>query len=196
MVTEQVSNGTSASRTAARLPGLDGLRALAVLAVIAFHEQLTAFPGGFLGVDVFFVLSGYLITDLLVAQWNRHGGLRLGSFWARRARRLLPALATMLVVVTAATAVIEPGQLAALRPTLLAAVTYSSNWWQALHHQSYFTLFGPPPPLQHLWSLAIEEQFYLIWPLLLIAMLRLCQSSRLRPASPGWARPCPPWPRC
>jgi peptidoglycan/LPS O-acetylase OafA/YrhL len=185
MVTEQVSNGTSASRTAARLPGLDGLRALAVLAVIAFHEQLTAFPGGFLGVDVFFVLSGYLITDLLVAQWNRHGGLRLGSFWARRARRLLPALATMLVVVTAATAVIEPGQLAALRPTLLAAVTYSSNWWQALHHQSYFTLFGPPPPLQHLWSLAIEEQFYLIWPLLLIAMLRLCQSSRLR-AGVAW----------
>ena len=124
-------------------------------------------PGGFLGVDVFFVLSGYLITDLLVAQWHQHGRLRLGNFWARRARRLLPALATMLVVVTAATAIIEPSQLAALRPALLAAVTYSSNWWQALHHRSYFTRFGPPPPLQHLWSLAIEEQFYLVWPLLL-----------------------------
>ncbi|HTT50528.1 MAG TPA: acyltransferase family protein [Streptosporangiaceae bacterium] len=180
MVTEQASNGAAAAGTPARRPGLDGLRALAVLAVIAFHEQLTAFPGGFLGVDVFFVLSGYLITDLLVAQWNRCDRLRLGSFWARRARRLLPALATMLVVVTAATAIIEPGQLAALRPALLAAVTYSSNWWQALQHQSYFTQFGPPPPLQHLWSLAIEEQFYLVWPLLLIVLLGCCQSSRLR----------------
>jgi peptidoglycan/LPS O-acetylase OafA/YrhL len=123
MVTEQASNGTSVSRTAARLPGLDGLRALAVLAVIAFHEQLTALPGGFLGVDVFFVLSGYLITDLLVTQWNRYRRLWLGSFWARRARRLLPALATMLVVVTAATAIVEPGQLAALGPALLASVT-------------------------------------------------------------------------
>jgi peptidoglycan/LPS O-acetylase OafA/YrhL len=86
----------------------------------------------------------------------------------------------MLVVVTAATAIIEPGQLAALRPALLAAVTYSSNWWQALHYQSYFTQFGPPPPLQHLWSLAIEEQFYLVWPLLLIVLLSRCRSSRIR----------------
>jgi peptidoglycan/LPS O-acetylase OafA/YrhL len=109
MATEQTSNGTPVGQVTARVPGLDGLRALAVLAVIAFHEQLTAFPGGFLGVDVFFVLSGYLSTDLLVAQWHRHGRLRLGSFWARRARRLLPALATMLVVVTAVTVVIEPG---------------------------------------------------------------------------------------
>ncbi|MGP7997181.1 MAG: acyltransferase family protein [Streptosporangiaceae bacterium] len=185
MVTEQASNGAATAGAAARRPGLDGLRALAVLAVIAFHEQLTAFPGGFLGVDVFFVLSGYLITDLLVAQWNRYGRLRLGSFWARRARRLLPALATMLVVVTAATAIIEPGQLAALRPALAAAVTYSSNWWQALQQQSYFTQFGPPPPLQHLWSLAIEEQFYLVWPLLLIVLLTYCQSSRLR-AGAAW----------
>ena len=185
MVTEQASNGTGVKSAATRLPGLDGVRALAVIAVIAFHEQLTAFPGGFLGVDVFFVLSGYLITDLLVAQWHQHGRLRLGNFWARRARRLLPALATMLVVVTAATAIVEPSQLAALRPALLAAVTYSSNWWQALHHQSYFTQFGPPPPLQHLWSLAIEEQFYLVWPLLLIVLLSRCRSSRIR-ASAAW----------
>src|SRR5580700_1820848 len=182
MVTEQASNGTGVKSAATRLPGLDGVRALAVIAVIAFHEQLTAFPGGFLGVDVFFVLSGYLITDLLVAQWHQHGRLRLGNFWARRARRLLPALATMLVVVTAAIAIVEPSQLAALRPALLAAVTYSSNWWQALHHQSYFTQFGPPPPLQHLWSLAIEEQFYLVWPLLLIVLLSRCRSSRIRAA--------------
>ena len=103
----------------ARAPGLDGVRALAVLAVIAFHEQFAAFHGGFLGVDVFFVLSGYLITDLLAAQCARHGQLDLRGFWIRRARRLLPALAVVLVTVTAAVAVIEPGQLGALRPALL-----------------------------------------------------------------------------
>jgi len=180
---EPVKRSTAAAGTP-RSPGLDGLRALAVLAVIAFHEQLTAFPGGFLGVDVFFVLSGYLITDLLVAQWNRHGGLRLGAFWARRARRLLPALAVVLVAVTAATALIEPGQLATLRQALLGAVTYSSNWWQ-IGHQSYFAQFGPPDPLQHLWSLAIEEQFYLVWPLLLIIVLKTCESTRIR-AGVAW----------
>ena len=166
----------------ARAPGLDGVRALAVFAVIAFHEQFAAFHGGFLGVDVFFVLSGYLITDLLAAHWARHGQLDLRGFWIRRARRLLPALAVVLVTVTAAVAVIEPGQLGALRPALLAAVSYSSNWWQALQHQSYFAGFGPPPPLRHLWSLAIEEQFYLVWPLILIVTLRTCQRRRLRAA--------------
>ena len=166
----------------ARAPGLDGVRALAVLAVIAFHEQFAAFHGGFLGVDVFFVLSGYLITDLLAAHWARHGRLDLRGFWIRRARRLLPALAVVLVTVTAAVAVIEPGQLGALRPALLAAVSYSSNWWQALQHQSYFAGFGPPPPLRHLWSLAIEEQFYLVWPLILIVTLRACQRRWLRAA--------------
>ncbi len=181
---EPVKSPTATAGTP-RSPGLDGVRALAVLAVIAFHEQLTAFPGGFLGVDVFFVLSGYLITDLLVAQWNRHGGLRLGTFWARRARRLLPALAVLLVAVTAATAIIEPGQLATLRQALLGAITYSSNWWQ-IGHQSYFAQFGPPDPLQHLWSLGIEEQFYLVWPLLLIIVLKTCESTRIR-AGVAWA---------
>ncbi len=177
--------GTTSDQATSRRPGLDGLRALAVIAVVAFHEQLSAFSGGFLGVDVFFVLSGYLITDLLVARWNRDGHLDLLGFWARRARRLLPALAVLLVAVTAATAVIEPAQLAALRAALLAAVTYSSNWWQALAHHSYFAQFGPPPPLQHLWSLAIEEQFYLVWPLVLIVILKTCQSGRVR-ATLAW----------
>ncbi len=167
------------------MPGLDGVRALAVLAVLAFHEQFAAFPGGFLGVDVFFVLSGYLITDLLVAQWDRRGRIDLRGFWVRRARRLLPALAVVLVSVTAAVAVIDPGQLGALRPALGAAVTYSSNWWQAAQHQSYFAGFGPPPPLQHLWSLAIEEQFYLVWPLILVTVLLAGQSRRLR-AGVAW----------
>lgn len=165
-----------------RAPGLDGVRALAVLAVIAFHEGMRAAPAGFLGVDIFFVLSGYLITDLLVARRDRLGHLGLRDFWVRRARRLLPALAVLLVAVTAMVAVIEPGQLGALRPALAAAVTYSSNWYQAFHHQSYFAAFGPPPPLQHLWSLAIEEQFYLVWPLLVVVILRIADR-RLRAAA-------------
>lgn len=169
---------------APRAPGLDGVRALAVLAVIAFHENLSLLPGGFLGVDVFFVLSGFLITDLLAVQFGRQGRIDLRGFWIRRARRLLPALAVVLVAVTAAVAVLAPDQLGSLRPALLGAVTYTSNWWQALAHQSYFARFGPPPPLQHLWSLAVEEQFYLIWPLILAVVL-----ARL----PGRARAAVAW---
>jgi peptidoglycan/LPS O-acetylase OafA/YrhL len=161
----------------ARAPGLDGVRALAVLAVIGFHEGASELPGGFLGVDVFFVLSGFLITDLLVARYTGTGRLDPAGFWARRARRLLPALAVMLVVVTAAAAVIEPAQRGPLRLALLAAATYTSNWYQVLHHVSYFAAaaqFGAPAPLDHLWSLAIEEQFYLLWPVLLwLIVIRL-----------------------
>jgi peptidoglycan/LPS O-acetylase OafA/YrhL len=169
-----------------RAPGLDGLRGLAVLAVLAFHEKFSGLPGGFLGVDVFFVISGYLITDLLAAPWRHGGRLDLRGFWVRRARRLLPCLAVMLVSVTAAVAVFEPEQLPSLRPALLAAVTYTSNWWQARHGQSYFTAFGPPPPLQHLWSLAIEEQFYLVWPVVLTVILATCRRRRTR-ATAVWA---------
>jgi len=152
------------------------VRALAVLAVMGFHEGVSELSGGFLGVDVFFVLSGFLITDLLVNMYDRLDRLDLRDFWTRRARRLLPALALMLIVVSAAATVIEPGQGASLRLALLAAVTYTSNWYQILHHVSYFAtlgLFTAPPPLDHLWSLAIEEQFYLIWPLILLLILRL-----------------------
>jgi len=173
------------ARAKERAPGFDGLRALAVLAVMAFHEQFAAVPGGFLGVDVFFVLSGYLITDLLVAHWQRRGRLDLRGFWIRRARRLLPALAVVLVTVTAAAAVIEPDQLGQLRPALVAAATYSSNWWQVWHHQPYFMMFGPPPLLKHLWSLAIEEQFYLAWPLIL-ALVLACSRRRRTRAAVAW----------
>jgi peptidoglycan/LPS O-acetylase OafA/YrhL len=158
------------------------MRALAVLAVIAFHESLPGVPGGFLGVDVFFVLSGYLITDLLVAQYERDGRLDLRGFWVRRARRLLPALGIVLATVTAAVTVVEPGELATLRDALIGALTFSSNWSQALAHQSYFTAYGPPPPLQHLWSLAVEEQFYLIWPLVLALALGRTRRRRLAAA--------------
>jgi peptidoglycan/LPS O-acetylase OafA/YrhL/lysophospholipase L1-like esterase len=150
------------------MPGLDGLRALAVLAVIAYHEQLGWAPGGLLGVGVFFTLSGYLITDLLLGQWARSGGLNLGDFWLRRARRLLPALFVMLAVVTAWVTVVSPSRLASLRGAVAAAGTYSSNWFYIYTHNSYFARFAPPGPFDHLWSLAVEEQFYLVWPWLLL----------------------------
>jgi peptidoglycan/LPS O-acetylase OafA/YrhL len=159
------------------------VRALAVLAVMGFHEGASELSGGFLGVDIFFVLSGFLITDLLVTRYDTLGRLDLRDFWTRRARRLLPALAVMLVVVTAAASVIEPDQEASLRPALLAAVTYTSNWYQILHHVSYFDAFRQltaPAPLDHLWSLAIEEQFYLLWPLILWFLLFRLNGRRSR----------------
>ncbi|MQL51320.1 acyltransferase family protein [Desulfofundulus thermobenzoicus] len=154
------------------MAGLDGLRALAVLAVIAYHLNLRFAPGGFLGVGVFFVLSGYLITDLLVAEWQGSGQINLKNFWLRRARRLLPALMIMLVVLVSWITLFDPARLTAVRGDVLAAMLYVSNWWLIFHQVSYFDRFGPPSPLGHLWSLAVEEQFYLLWPLLLWCGLR------------------------
>lgn len=154
------------------MPGLDGLRTLAVFAVIAYHLNFTWAPGGLLGVCLFFVLSGYLITDLLVMQWNRSGRIDLKDFWLRRARRLLPALFVMLAGVMIWSALFGPTQLTSLGWDALAALFYASNWWLVFHHVSYFASFGPPSPLGHLWSLAVEEQFYLVWPLLLWLGLR------------------------
>ena len=165
------------------LPGLDGLRAIAVIAVIAFHEQLGWAPGGLLGVAVFFTLSGYLITDLLLGQWAASGRLALADFWIRRARRLLPALFVMLAVVSAWVTVADRAQLERLRDAVIAAATYSSNWYLITQNQSYFARFAPPAPLDHLWSLAVEEQFYLVWPWLLLAGL-VCLR-RLRKGRPG-----------
>ena len=154
------------------MPGLDGLRALAVLAVIAYHLELGWAQGGLLGVGVFFTLSGYLITDLLLGQREAVGHLRLGDFWLRRARRLLPALFLMLAVVVAWVTLLDRSQLPTLRGYVVAAAAYVSNWWNILREASYFSRFGPPPPLDHLWSLAVEEQFYLVWPFLLWIGLR------------------------
>ncbi len=162
------------------LPGLDGLRAVAVLAVIGYHLSSSWVPGGLLGVGVFFVLSGYLITDLLLAEHRRHGRISFRRFWARRARRLLPALFVMLFVVLGWVTLLDPGQLPALRSDLPAALLYVSNWWFIFHHVSYFARFGPPSPIGHLWSLAVEEQFYLVWPILVVAGLRFVHRRRAR----------------
>ncbi|MGP8162059.1 MAG: acyltransferase family protein [Candidatus Dormibacteria bacterium] len=161
------------------MAGLDGLRAVAVLAVVLYHLNVGWASGGLLGVGVFFVLSGYLITDLLLAERERTGAIALGRFWLRRARRLLPALWVMLVVVTLWVAFLDPSQLSGLRGALLAALLYFSNWWYAFQHVSYFASFGPPSPLGHLLSLAVEEQFYLLWPLLLVLALRFVRRREL-----------------
>ncbi|MDA8227583.1 MAG: acyltransferase, partial [Desulfitobacterium hafniense] len=154
------------------MPGLDGLRALAVFAVIAYHLNLTWVPGGLLGVSLFFVLSGYLITNILLKQWEQSGAIDLKDFWLRRARRLLPALFVMLAGVMSWVMLCAPERMAGLKQEALAAVFYTSNWYLIFHQVSYFESFGPPSPLGHLWSLAVEEQFYLFWPLLLGLGLR------------------------
>ncbi|THI95812.1 acyltransferase, partial [Nocardioides sp.] len=160
-----------------RIDALDGIRALAVTAVVAYHLFPTAVPGGFLGVDVFFVLSGYLITRGLALGIASGRGVGLVRFWVRRTVRLLPALVVMLVVVTAAAGLAGGAAAVRLRPQLMAALTYTSNWYQADAGLSYFER-SEPPVLQHLWSLAVEEQFYLFWPLLLIAIVVVTGSAR------------------
>ncbi|MGD0391889.1 MAG: acyltransferase family protein [Acidimicrobiales bacterium] len=153
-------------------PGLDGIRAFAVLAVIAYHNPFTWLPGGYYGVDAFFVLSGYLITSLLLAEWRGAGTVRLGAFWARRARRLLPAV-LVLVLVIGVVAAVWPASFDAtnLLSQSLATVGYSANWYYTTTHVTYFTASAAPSPLLHTWSLAIEEQFYLVWPLVVLTVL-------------------------
>ena len=146
-------------------PALDGLRAIAVGSVIAFHFGVAGMSGGFLGVDVFFVISGYLITTLLIAESTNSGNISLAGFWGRRIRRLFPALAVTLISVSILAALLDsPSQLAGIRGDALSALFYVANWHFILSNQHYFTHFGPVSPLLHTWSLAVEEQFYLVWP--------------------------------
>ena len=137
------------------IPALDGLRGVAVAGVLAFHAGLL--PGGYLGVDLFFVLSGFLITSLLVAEHAREGRIRLGAFWARRARRLIPALFTALALAGLHAATLaRPDELARIRADALASLIYVTNWRAVVVGNEYWALFRAPSPLEHLWSLAIE----------------------------------------
>lgn len=157
--------------------GLDGLRALSVLAVMAFHAHLDHLGGGFLGVEVFFVISGFLITGLLLKEHARSGGIRFGAFWLRRLWRLMPALLLLLLGV-GSYGVLFMGPLASqFRLDLLASVGYLENWHQILSGSSYFADAGLPL-LRHLWSLAVEGQFYLVWPLLVAGLLRAGRGRR------------------
>jgi peptidoglycan/LPS O-acetylase OafA/YrhL len=167
------------------MPGLDGLRAIAVLAVIVFHLGFDWAPGGLLGVGIFFTLSGYLITDILLAQLNGHGKIDFLRFWGARARRLLPALFVMLAIVVAWVTIFGPAQPNQFRVAVVSAVFYVNNWEQIFENVSYFARFAAEGPLNHLWSLSVEEQFYIFWPFLLLGGVKLVHERPL----PSGVRP-------
>jgi len=150
------------------MPGIDGLRAIAVIAVILYHAEFGFIPGGFLGVEVFLVISGYLISSLLILELLRTGSVNLKDFWLRRARRLLPALGVLLILTVAGALLFARDALFRLNQDVLGALTYSTNWVMIFRQESYFEAFSRPPLLRHLWSLAVEEQFYLFFPLIFV----------------------------
>ena len=162
----------AATRGIQYIPAIDGLRAVAVIAVMFYHLGFTWIPGGFLGVDLFFVISGYVITRLLLDSIAQSGGLDLKGFYIARARRLLPALIFMLVSTTIAIGIWAPDTIKRLLTDTPFSLTGTMNWWLVAHHQDYFESIGRPPLLQHTWSLAVEAQFYLVWPLILYFILK------------------------
>ncbi|WP_076418269.1 acyltransferase [Paenibacillus sp. FSL R7-0273] len=155
------------------MPGIDGLRAISVLAVIAYHFNMKWAQGGFMGVGVFFVLSGYLITDQILQEWAINHSLSIKKFWIRRLRRLLPAMVFMLLAVTLWLLFTDPARLISLKGDIASSIFYMNNWYLIFHKVSYFESFGPASPIGHLWSLSIEEQFYMIWPLAIWFVLKL-----------------------
>jgi peptidoglycan/LPS O-acetylase OafA/YrhL len=162
-------------------PALDGLRAFAVLSVVLFHAGVGGLNGGFLGVDAFFVLSGFLITSLLLAEHVRHGHIKLSRFWARRARRLMPALLAMLLATAiAGHFLLDSDDLKLLRGDGLAAIAYVANWRMIWRGTGYVAATATPSPLQHTWSLGIEEQFYVLWPLIIAGLLAWLAARRTR----------------
>ena len=162
----------AAQRGIRYIPAIDGLRAVAVIAVMLYHLGVSWIPGGFLGVDLFFVISGYVITRLLLDSIQRSGGLDLRAFYKSRLRRLLPPLAFMIVTTTLFIGVWAPDTIKRLLTDTPFALTGIMNWWLVFEQQDYFESIGRPPLLQHTWSLAVEAQFYLIWPLILLLVLR------------------------
>jgi peptidoglycan/LPS O-acetylase OafA/YrhL len=172
--------GEAAHRRIAYFPGLDGVRAFAVVAVMMYHGGLGVATGGFMGVDTFFVLSGFLITSLLVGEWRESLTIKLGAFWSRRARRLLPALLMMLLFVAFFASVIVPeGTYPSLRLDGLATLFYVGNWHFILIGSNYFNETAAASPLIHTWSLAVEEQFYLVWPLVVLGVLHFTRNLKV-----------------
>jgi len=162
----------AAQRGIRYIPAIDGLRAVAVIAVMLYHLGVSWIPGGFLGVDLFFVISGYVITRLLLDSIQRSGGLDLRAFYKSRLRRLLPPLVFMIITTTLFIGVWAPDTIKRLLTDTPFALTGIMNWWLVFEQQDYFESIGRPPLLQHTWSLAVEAQFYLIWPLILLLVLR------------------------
>lgn len=154
------------------IPALDGLRAFAVLAVIAYHMNMPWAPGGLLGVTMFFVLSGYLITGLLLTEFEYSGTIDLKDFWLRRIRRIIPAVLFTIFGVTVLCVIFNHALLTKLRPDIVPTALFFNNWWQIFSNVSYFQALGAPSPITHCWSLSIEEQFYIVWPPLLLLALR------------------------
>lgn len=187
------------------IPGLDGIRAIAILVIVLFHYWpfgIGYFPGGFIGVDIFFTVSGFLITTLLVNEWKNSNAINLKHFWIRRTRRLIPALVFFVIVLVIAITTIPTlktialdnkmdyiakffpdteGELAALKPQIMAMAIYASNWYLILKNGSYFETTDRPPLLEHLWSLAIEEQFYIFWPIFISLCLSFSRSRKTLP---------------
>lgn len=165
-------------------PDIQGLRAVAVLPVLIFHIWPEAMPGGYVGVDVFFVISGFLITGLLLRELERENTIGIARFYARRVRRLLPASTLVLLAVAGLTLTLPPSQWRGVASEIVASALYFENWWLAAQSVDYLGAENAPGPLQHFWSLSIEEQFYFVWPLLMIGTGALCRRRgwRLRPA--------------
>ncbi|EIE3639462.1 acetyltransferase [Staphylococcus pseudintermedius] len=152
------------------MPGLDGVRAVAVIAIIIYHLNPQWLSGGFLGVDTFFVISGYLITSLLLTEYHNTGKIELMSFWLRRVKRLIPAVLFLVMGVIVLSLIFMPTEIQKVRADTIAAIFYVSNWWYIMQNVDYFEQFAVQP-LKHLWSLAIEEQFYLVFPIVLLSLL-------------------------
>jgi len=169
----------AANRGIQYIPAIDGLRALAVIAVMLYHLGFTWIPGGFLGVDLFFVISGYVITRLLLDSIEQSGGLDLRGFYLARARRLLPALIFTVATTTIAIGIWAPDAIKRLLTDMPFSLTGTMNWWLVARHQDYFESIGRPPLLQHTWSLAVEAQFYLLWPLILYFILKRLGKRRI-----------------
>src|SRR5699024_1054668 len=162
-----------------RILGLDGLRAIAIVAVLVFHVRPASLRGGFIGVDVFFVISGFLITTLLIRELGKNGRIDLPGFWVRRARRLLPALLTVVVASTVVALAAGGDLLVDIGRHIIGAVTFSNNWLEIGAGSSYFDA-ATPNLFINFWSLAVEEQFYLIWPIITVALVAAVSSARAR----------------